>query len=74
MAGDAFETGALLFTAVWLELATADVFDLVAVFAVELFAVVFDTLAQAEKSSVNKAMLRIEEVVTFKISVFPFCN
>lgn len=66
-----FAAVGLLFTGVWLELAATVVFALPALFAVELF-VVFDELAQAEKSNANEAMLRIEEIVTFKIFVLSF--
>ena len=59
----------MLFTAVWLALATTAVFDLLAVFVVEMFAVVFPVLPQAEKSSANEAMLKVEKVVTFKIFI-----
>src|SRR5215216_702130 len=69
--GAVFETGAVLFTAVWLALATTAVFDLLAVFAVEMFAVVFPARLQAEKSNANDAMLNIEKVVIFKIFIFP---
>lgn len=67
-----FETVAVLFTAVWLELTTTAVFDLLAVFAVELFAVVFAALPQAEKSSAKEAMLNVEKVVIFMTFIFPF--
>ena len=69
-----FEAGGLLlFTGGWPELATTVVCELPEVFAVELFAVVvFDVLAQAEKSNANAAMRKLEEIVTFKIFVFPF--
>ena len=71
-----FETGAvlLLLIVVWLELVTTAVFDLLAVFAVELFAVVFAVLLQAEKSNAKEAMLNVDKVVVFKIFIFLFDN
>jgi hypothetical protein len=63
-----FETGAALLTVVRLELTTTAVFDLPAVFAVELFAVVLAVLLQAEMSNANEAMLSFEKVVIFMIS------
>jgi hypothetical protein len=69
-----FDTGELLLTGVRLELEATAVFDLPAVFVVELFAVVFAVLLQADKSNANEAMLNIEEVLTFKIFVFPFSS
>ncbi len=67
-----FETGAvlLLLTVVWLELTTTAVFDLLPVFVVELFDVVFVALLQAEKSNAKEAMLNIDKVAVFKIFIF----
>ena len=71
--GAVFETGALLFTAGWLELVTTAVFDLLAVVVVELFVVVFAALPQAEKSNANEAMLNIEKVVILIFSSLVIC-
>ena len=45
-------------------------FDLLAVLAVEIFAVVFPALPQAEKSNANDAMLNMEKVAVFEILIF----
>ena len=69
--GAVFETGAVLFTGVRVELATTAVFDWLEVFVVEMFVVVFPALPQAEKSNANDAMLNVEKVLIFKILIFP---
>lgn len=57
-----FEALEVLLTDAWLELMTTAVLDLLAVFAVELFAVVFAALPQAERSKTNEATLSVEKV------------
>lgn len=58
----AFAAGEVLFAIGELALFTFAVFDVLAVFAVELFDVVFAELPHAEKSNVNKARLNAEMV------------
>ncbi len=66
-----FETGAvlLLLIVVWLELVTTAVFDLLAVFVVELFVVVFAVSPQADKSNAKEAMLTVDRILGFKIFI-----
>jgi hypothetical protein len=61
----------VLFTAIWLELATTAVLDLSVVFEVEVFVVVFPALPQAEKSSAKEAMPSVGKVVIFMSFIFP---
>lgn len=66
-----FEVGGVLFARAWLELTTT-VFDCPAVFAVELLAVVFPALLQAEKSKANETTHNVKRAVRVRIFIFSF--